>query len=113
MDLIDECGPISHSTQQARLASYQRDHRLASLAFLDPDFVLTSDWPTLFAAAVDAAVGPLGADMGNVQLVDPVCGALRLVAHCWFAPLSGVLCVGARRSHRLRAGLAASHAGPL
>ena len=38
-------------TQQARLASYQRDHRLPSLALLDPDFVLTSDRPTLFAAA--------------------------------------------------------------
>lgn len=72
--------------QQARLASYQRHRRLPSLPFLDPDFVLTSDRSTLLAAAVDAAIALIGADMGNLQLVDPVAGALQLVAQCGFGP---------------------------
>jgi hypothetical protein len=47
--------------------------------------VLTSDQPTRFAVAVDAAAALIGGDMGNMQLIDPGPGALQLKAQCSFA----------------------------
>ncbi len=73
---------------EARLiqAQAKERRRLASLAFLDPDFVRSSDGGTVLAAAVDAAVLLTGADMGNVQRVDPVHGTLQIAAQYGFEP---------------------------
>jgi hypothetical protein len=72
--------------QGERLAQYQRHRSLPALAFLEPLFVAESDRRTVLAAAVDAAVAPTGADMGNVQLRDPVREVLQIEAHRGFAP---------------------------
>src|SRR5262249_11667090 len=58
--------------------------RTRRLAFFDADFCLSSDRTEMLTAMIDAALDLTRADVGNVQVVDGVPGALPLVAQRGF-----------------------------
>jgi hypothetical protein len=54
------------------------------LMIFDADFGLVSDRAAMLTAVLQAAISLGGADMGNVQVLDPSGGGLRIAAHYGF-----------------------------
>jgi GAF domain-containing protein len=70
--------------QLERLVRRPSRRKISGLAFLDPYFFVESDRHALLVSALDAALGLTGADMGNVQLCDPISHTLHIEAQRGF-----------------------------
>ena len=77
--------------KRAEETQRQSEQRLAAdlagmtwLQEVSTQLVQSRDATALLQAIVDAAIGVTGADMGNIQLLDRDCGALKIVANRGF-----------------------------
>lgn len=69
---------------ESRLAEVAGPRMARRLAYFDADFSMVVDEATVLSAALDAAMTLGHADMGNIQVLDPTVGGLRISAQHGF-----------------------------